>query len=120
MLDPVDEAVSPDEVLSGAVDPINEGWAAGTVSNNTMLKFPTLKEPLVLRYCFGTVRALEFSPTSEHLFTGDATGSLFLTDVKTQLNTWSLRKAHRDRIECARFMTDSTIVVGDKSVGHSN
>ena len=113
MLDPVSSYTAPTEILSGAVAASGSVWALGLITGQTVLFSKSQENPTKLGYADGSVRALEFSEDNAKFLTGDASGSLYITDIETGRSVWKHKNAHNTKIECVRFLSPTTVVAGD-------
>jgi WD40 repeat protein len=117
MLTPIFSQSFPAEVFSGSISQSHESWAIGTLTGYTTLYSSSTPEGVMLRYCSGSVRALEFSEANDSFLSGDSSGTVFLIDVRTQAPSFARQKGHSDSIECMQFLDSSTFVAGDTG-GH--
>jgi hypothetical protein len=102
-----------DEIFSGAIASSHELWVIGTVAGHTHLYSASNTESVILHYCTGSVRALNFSLTNDTSISGDSSGNLFLIDAATQSTGFSRQKAHRQSLECIVHLSSSVYVAGD-------
>lgn len=113
MIDPVFTTTVSADIFAGAISPSYDLYAIGTVYGETILHSKALSNPLSLQYCSGSVRSLEYGEGNDILLSADSGGGLYVTDLASNRNTFSLKKAHNTQMECAKFLTTSTVVSGD-------
>lgn len=114
-MDPIFSYEAKESFFAGCISPTNNVWVGGTIEGNIFLFHKDVPNPTSICYSSNSIRAIEFDEIGATFLSGDKSGTLYLTDTNTLQNSLTIKNAHHSSIECLKFLTPHTVVVGDTS-----
>lgn len=101
-------------IMSGAISQNENYWALGMITGQLSLFSKTNPDTCFDFYnCTGSVRAICFNSMSDSFCSGDKSGNIFVTDINSEKILYSRKGAHKESIECIKYVDSNTLAVGD-------
>ena len=117
MISPIFQTKLSDVITCGSIDEKTKTWAFGTNLGPIHFFTKDEKEPRKILCCKDSTRSIQYNQSSEKMLISDKSGDFLIYDLLTHEEIFRQQHAHNSPLECAKYLSETSVVTGD-SDGH--